>query len=524
MRCPVPETWIAFYGGELEEPLAGRLAEHLRECPRCRGKFDRLCRLGAGLRDAFQNLPPAAARRPRLARLPSSDRPPWLPLAAAALLAAAAAAAILAPRGTRPPGGPPVARETPAVPEEPVPPQAPPQPEAAPPPPAPAERAPQPAPTPPSEPPAAEPDRVPAPPPPPPPPRESPEPEPARDRAGETSAALAVLEGVEGEAWIAAPSGRDRARTGRGLRPSEGLVTTGPDARASLKFPDGTRVELAGRSAIDRILDRGGAEGTGKWLELSRGTLSVRAARQPAGRAMAISTPHAEARVVGTEFRIRVEPGERGCTRLEVVEGRVRLARLREGPVDVPGGHFAVAAGGGNLVAGSLPALGIRLLHRFDFEDGRLPKPFRAGAVDRGPPRPGGGRFCLAGALDPNASCGGRVSLTDDARGLFPFSEDLVAGFDYWVDDRVRTLDVQVWNRTQQTTFGTTLWNPPREEWARAVLPLAEFARPGRNGPLRMKPGDLIVTFWVQAGQVGGALYLDNLEIARLRPGAGKGR
>ncbi len=35
---------------------------------------------------------------------------------------------------------------------------------------------------------------------------------------------------------------------------------------------------------------------------------------------------------------------------------------------------------------------------------------------------------------------------------------------------------------------------------------------------LRMRPGDAIITFWIQAGQAGGRLYVDNLEIARVRP------
>ncbi len=463
---------------------------------------------------------------------PREARRSWLPVAAAAALAAAATVLVVSRRGY----GDRV--ETPAVPApqvahshtEPIP-SLPPQPRREPA----VERrvesavaqpaaVPEESPGPPREPPmdagggtapaAREPGEVPS----------VPKEEPSRDSVGPapgaTEPAVAVIEAAEGGVWVTARGGRGPAKGGCPLPAGGGLAVAGGKGRAVIRFPDGTRMELGRDSVLGGIMDKAGRGGVGLFVEMSHGMLSIDAAPRPAGRALVVSTPHAEVRVVGTSLRLVVEPGERGSTRVEVREGRVRMAGRSGGAADVAGGHYAVAGGAGGIVVRPLPGAAREIVHRFDFEDGRLPKACRSGFVERGPER-GGSRFCVAGAMDPGASCGGRVVLVDDARGLFTFSEDLVACFDYWVDDTVRTLDVQVWNRSQQLTFGATLWNVPRGRWTRAVLPLPEFVRQERGRVQRMRPGDAIITFWIQAGQVGGTLYVDDLEIARIRPALG---
>ena len=106
----------------------------------------------------------------------------------------------------------------------------------------------------------------------------------------------------------------------------------------------------------------------------------------------------------------------------------------------------------------------------------------------------------------------------DDSKGLFAYSDDLVLSFDYWADDSVRTLDLHLWSRAQQTTFGMTVWNTPREQWTHQVIPLTEFVRTEADRLFRMRAGEAVPNLWIQAGQPGGKLYLDNLEIVRLRP------
>jgi hypothetical protein len=281
-------------------------------------------------------------------------------------------------------------------------------------------------------------------------------------------------------------------------------------------------MELSEKTSIARISDRGGAGGIGKWVELDEGTLAIEAAHQPPGHAMVIATPHGQARIVGTTLKLSVEATS---TRLDVVEGKVRLSRPGAAWADVVGGHFAVAAEGVELAARPLPKMVAETVFRFGFEDGKLPREFGAGTIERGPERPGS-RFSLAGAFLPGATAGGHVKLSEpqEGKGLFTYSEDLVLSFDYWADDTVRTLDLQVWSRAQQVTFGTTIWETPRERWVHLAVPLREFARGEPDRPLHLKPGEAVPNLWIQAGQTGGKLYLDNLELVRIRGPQGKAK
>ena len=302
---------------------------------------------------------------------------------------------------------------------------------------------------------------------------------------------------------------------GRDLLAGQGL-STGAMSRVVVRFSDGTRVELAERTEIARVADREGAAGIGTWIELTQGAVTIDAVRQPAGRAMSIASPHGEARVLGTTLRLAVG---KESTRLEVVEGRVKLSRKGGGAVDVIAGYAAVAGPNDELAARPMPRRVVETLFKADFEDGRLPKNCEAAGVEKGPDR-AGNRYCAAGARNPGASCGGQVRWGDEGgKGLFAYADDLVLSVDLWVDSTVRTIDIHAWMRTQQLTFGTTLWDLPREQWVHLVIPLSDFGRPDQDRIIHPKPGELAGTFWIQAGQVGGRLYLDNVEIVRVRPG-----
>jgi len=160
------------------------------------------------------------------------------------------------------------------------------------------------------------------------------------------------------------------------------------------------------------------------------------------------------------------------------------------------------------------------VLLRLDFEDGKLPAFCRTGRIVKGPEREGN-RFCLEGQPPPGATH--RVFLEKDH--LFTYSDDLALVFDLWVDARIATVDLNMWDRTQQANYG--LVEPlrvPREQWVEAVVVrLADF----KYGPerVRPKPGDTIANLSIQAGQMDGTIYIDNLEIVRatnLPPSLGK--
>ena len=475
MKCPGSEAWLEFYGGEKDEDATPRMAAHLQECRPCQEEFDRLSRLGAELR----GLPAPRLRlaRRRRVRVTWDQSNRWVYPVAAALLIGVLAFVLRSPALPSPVEAP-VAR-TIEPPAEPSPPPAPPPPTfrkelprddfqipVAPP----------------------LPPKVEAP-----APIEEPAPAPPRDET-KSAVAIATFE-----------------RNGGSQPIIDGQAVKG---RGVVKFSDGTRMELADATSIARISDRVGAGGVGKWVDLTEGPLVIEAAHQPADRAMTIATPHGEACIVGTTLRLAVE---KESTRLEVAEGRVRLSRSGAA-VDVIGGHFAVAAEGVELAARPLPKMVAETVLAFAFEDGHMPKGIEAGAVERGPDRPGS-RFCIAGAQIPGGTAGGHVKLSsEDAKGLFVYADDLVLSFDYWADDSVRTLDFHMWSRVHQTTFGTTIWNTPRERWTHLVIPLNDFIRSEADRLLHLKPGEAMPYLWIQAGQPGGKLYLDNLEIVRMRP------
>jgi RNA polymerase sigma factor (sigma-70 family) len=155
-------------------------------------------------------------------------------------------------------------------------------------------------------------------------------------------------------------------------------------------------------------------------------------------------------------------------------------------------------------------------LLRFDFEDGQLPPVCTAGKVVPGPARPDN-RFSLEGSPGPGPAGIGKVFLEKDG-GLFTYADDLVLVFDLWVDAKVSTVDLHLWNPTLQASQGVEPLRPAREQWVRGVaIPFSSF-KAGNVGP---RPGDVIGNLSIQVGQAGGTLYVDNLEVvhsAEARP------
>ncbi|HEX7896910.1 MAG TPA: DNRLRE domain-containing protein [Planctomycetota bacterium] len=132
--------------------------------------------------------------------------------------------------------------------------------------------------------------------------------------------------------------------------------------RAAIRWPDGTRVELADGAELSELRANGG--------RLTRGALTATVAKQV--RAFTIATPHGEAVVLGTRFTLRVDASG---SFLEVHEGKVRLKRLDGMSVDVAAGLSATAAKGVPLAA--KPAL-----RTLAFQDGVSPDPTYAGTRD----------------------------------------------------------------------------------------------------------------------------------------------
>ncbi|MGH7971100.1 MAG: FecR domain-containing protein [Limisphaerales bacterium] len=131
-----------------------------------------------------------------------------------------------------------------------------------------------------------------------------------------------------------------------GLRLKSGdILRTTEKATATIAFgPEKTRISLEAGTEL-----RLGALSQGKRLALGGGKLEAWVARQRPFRPMVITTPQAEARVLGTSFALTVTTN---ATRLEVSEGKIRFIRAQDGAkVNVGAGCYAVAAANYELLA-----------------------------------------------------------------------------------------------------------------------------------------------------------------------------
>jgi ferric-dicitrate binding protein FerR (iron transport regulator) len=126
---------------------------------------------------------------------------------------------------------------------------------------------------------------------------------------------------------------------------AQDAVEVGPAGSAVIVYSDSTRLDLGAEGVLH--LSSGAA--AGRRAHLARGTLEVAASKQPPGRSMAIMTPDAEVRIIGTRFTLRVKPE---FTRVEVREGEVLCVRRADGAnVRVGADRYAIVGEGRALVA-----------------------------------------------------------------------------------------------------------------------------------------------------------------------------
>lgn len=152
-----------------------------------------------------------------------------------------------------------------------------------------------------------------------------------------SSGSIATVTGKAGAILWTGDGGEVRHHLDAGDLIGGGTIETlSSDSWAEIQFFDGTTMTISGHSAIT-ISDRDGQ----KVMRLREGTLSVDAAKQPAGAPMLLMTPSAEARVLGTQFNVSTDDV---TTRVIVNEGLVEVERLADGSIEqVPEDHLIVA-------------------------------------------------------------------------------------------------------------------------------------------------------------------------------------
>lgn len=434
--------------------------------------------------------------------LPRGSLRIW-PWAAAGLLAALFVVLLSSSPDEAPKKAARVPTPTAPIPEKPAAPRIEPEPDR-PPPPAPPREVP--APPEPVRPPAPPPE--PAPPEPRPAPREEPKPPPPEPKPAPEApkpprsqvVGIARIEKAEGTSFVVGKEGKSPAVAGTEVAAGQGLETGGAESRIVLAFPDKTRVEVEPDSAVTDVkVDR---------LVLAAGAIRADVAPQPKTRPLIVATPHAEAKVLGTLFRIVADRDPKKGTLLEVDKGRVELRRLSDRKSVVVGsGQYATSTDlKPKPLSPNVPMV------RFAFDDGKT-SPEWTGTVSAGPLR-SGNTGCLEGRFHPEDRLT-RVMLSDDGNGLFCHRDGAVLTFDYWADGETSILSVYVWNRTQSLSMGQVeLRNLTRRQWTRATVPLSEL----RSGDKRLQDADLIKNLTIQTNQGNGILFVDNVEIAVPRP------
>lgn len=154
---------------------------------------------------------------------------------------------------------------------------------------------------------------------------------------------LACLADVQGTVRVVTPSGQVlAAREGEELSPGQEVCTNGEGSHATVRYADGTQLELGPETRLRLESERGAhASDQGKRAFLLSGLVHADVAKQPGGRPMVLTTPHAVIRVLGTRFLYAASPQS---TRVELEEGRVEVTRTRDGQsVVVEQDRFTVA-------------------------------------------------------------------------------------------------------------------------------------------------------------------------------------
>lgn len=156
--------------------------------------------------------------------------------------------------------------------------------------------------------------------------------------------AVATIVSVEGSA-VRVVDGTHEPLTARMELAAGDTLQTNLSGEFEFAYPDGTRVAVNPGATV-RLQPTGSI---GKTIFVTSGAISARVKPQPANAPMKLLSPHAEARVVGTELLLDVR---KGSTRLDVTEGKVHILALEsQKSIDVDAGKYAVAAAGVPLAA-----------------------------------------------------------------------------------------------------------------------------------------------------------------------------
>jgi len=186
---------------------------------------------------------------------------------------------------------------------------------------------------------------------------------PAAEPLRPTLPTVATLDRVQGAVLVVVSADtRVGAWAGQEIASEQGVEVVGLGSQAVVEYGDGTRLALGADTQVLGLTERKG--GAGKQVQMTRGVLAAQVAKQPPTEPMIFTTPHAEARIMGTRFTLSVTATS---TRIDVKEGRVRLTRKDDGsPVEVGPNQYAIAGKGISLAAKTVAGPRVALKEQFD--------------------------------------------------------------------------------------------------------------------------------------------------------------
>lgn len=164
-----------------------------------------------------------------------------------------------------------------------------------------------------------------------------------RTPAPVTTTDVARLEEVQGEVFVVPEAGEPfPARSGQDLKAGQGVTTRGEGSFAILAASSAWRLEVGADTTIHLP-----SQAKGKNVVLEQGIVAADVGPQPYDRPMIVTTPHAEARLLGGKSSFSSTLAE---TRIEPEKGKVHLVRKSDGrAIDVNSGQYAVAAAATDL-------------------------------------------------------------------------------------------------------------------------------------------------------------------------------
>lgn len=328
---------------------------------------------------------------------------------------------------------------------------------------------------------------------------------------------VAALENVSGIVEVIHSNGTSEAVAGgRTVGVNQQLNLKGPRSTASLVYPDGSRLILAGLSRIQ-------LEGKhGKRIRISQGQVGAMVAKQSSAESMQFLTPTAMLEVMGTQFSLETSAD---ATDVSVIEGRVKLTRTSDGQsVELLAGSRAIAGTDqSQLVA--LNSSNSPATYDIDFEQG-LPTGWQTGtAVREGDPLRGAVKAetfkerdgIVYGITSPKAWRDGLFSWQGNEHLNFTYKLDKPDWFQVFISTRAVATDLPP-IATYRFKDERMWWPFEPGQWRTASIPLTSFGRVSDWSETPMSVGELPFELLFTSKDNNLSLVIDRLWISQDGP------